>query len=220
MKRYGVRARSISTFHPRPSRFAQPLEGLRYFGGNTTPIPLSPTDRTHANTVYDHWGQSIDSYEQSVQVSAFSSKFDAFLAGKYTMTADEMAGFKLFNGKGNCNSCHIDGRGTTLTSGQTDTSTTALVNPLFTCFGSANEGVPLNPEMLSIIRQAGSLRVHSQSIWLRLQRFGIRNFPQKWLRLRSQPERELETTCTNRRRPDAGVYGAQCSVGAATMFND
>jgi cytochrome c peroxidase len=56
-----------------------------------------------------------------------------------------MAGFKLFNGKGNCNSCHLDGRGTTLKSDQTDTSSVALVNPLFTCFGSANEGVPLNP---------------------------------------------------------------------------
>ena len=119
--------------------------GAAVFGGNTTPVPLSPEDRTRANTVYDHWAQSIDSYEQSVQVSAFSSKFDAFLHGGYTLTSDEMAGFMLFNGKGNCNSCHVDGRGTTLTSGQTDTSTPALVNPLFTCFGSANEGVPLNP---------------------------------------------------------------------------
>jgi hypothetical protein len=49
------------------------------FAGSTTPIPLSPEDRTRANLVYDHWGQSIDSYEQSLQVSAFSSKFDAFL---------------------------------------------------------------------------------------------------------------------------------------------
>jgi len=32
-------------------------------------------------------------------VSAFSSKFDAFLAGKYKLSADEMAGFKLFNAK-------------------------------------------------------------------------------------------------------------------------
>jgi cytochrome c peroxidase len=78
-------------------------------------------------------------------LSAFSSKFDAFLAGKYTLTPDEMAGFKLFNGKGNCNSCHLDGRGTTLKSDQADTSAAAMVNPLFTCFGSANEGVPLNP---------------------------------------------------------------------------
>ena len=121
--------------------------GAAVFHGSTAPIPLSAADRTRANTVYDRWGQSIDSYEQSLQVSAFSSKFDAFLAGKYTLTADEMAGYKLFDGKGNCNSCHLDGRGTTLKSGQTDTSTKAMVNPLFTCFGSANEGLPLNPRV-------------------------------------------------------------------------
>jgi cytochrome c peroxidase len=115
------------------------------FGENTTPIPLSPEDRTRANAVYGHWGQSIDSYEQSVQVSAFSSKFDAFVKGNYTMTRDEMAGYNLFKGKGNCNSCHVDGRGT-VKPGQTDTSTIATANPpLFTCFGSANEGLPLNP---------------------------------------------------------------------------
>ena len=53
----------------------------------------------------------------------------------------------LFNGKGNCNSCHVDGRSTTLTSGQTDTGTTASVQPLFTCHGFANEGLPLNPRI-------------------------------------------------------------------------
>jgi hypothetical protein len=58
-----------------------------------------------------------------------------------------MAGYKLFDGKGNCNSCHLDGRGTTLKSGQSDASSTAMVNPLFTCFGSANEGLPLNPRV-------------------------------------------------------------------------
>jgi cytochrome c peroxidase len=121
--------------------------GAAVFRGSTTPVPLSATDRTRANTIYEHWAQSIDSFEQSVQVSAFSSKFDAFLAGKYALTVDEMAGYQLFNGKGNCNSCHLDGRGTTLKSGQTDTSSTAMVNPLFTCFGSANEGVPLNPRV-------------------------------------------------------------------------
>src|SRR5713101_3803262 len=120
--------------------------GAAVFGGDPEPIKLRPEERTEANTVYDHWGASIDAYEQSVQVSNFTSKFDAFLKGNYTMTADEMAGFQLFNGKGNCNSCHVDGRGTTLTPSQTDTSTTATANPpLFTCFGSANEGLPLNP---------------------------------------------------------------------------
>jgi cytochrome c peroxidase len=119
--------------------------GATSFGGSATPVQLSPADRTHANTVFDHWGQSIDAYEQSVQVSAFTSKFDAFLAGNAQLTPDEQAGYQLFKGKGNCNSCHLDGRGTTLTSGQTDTSATANVNPLFTCFGSSNLGLPLNP---------------------------------------------------------------------------
>src|SRR3984893_12617808 len=120
--------------------------GAAVFGGDPEPINLTREERTKANTVYDQWGLSIDAYEQSVQVSNFTSKFDAFLKGNYTMSADEMAGYALFNGKGNCNSCHVDGRGTTLMPGQVDTSTSATANPpLFTCFGSANEGLPLNP---------------------------------------------------------------------------
>jgi cytochrome c peroxidase len=78
-----------------------------------TPIRLSPADRTKADNVYDHWGQSISFYEHSPAVSAFTSKFDAFLAGTYTLTADEQAGYDLFRGKGNCNSCHLDGVSTT-----------------------------------------------------------------------------------------------------------
>src|SRR5436305_8437992 len=59
--------------------------GAAVLGGNVEPVNLSPGDRNRANVVYDRWGQSIDSYEQSVQVSAYSSKFDAFIAGNYTM---------------------------------------------------------------------------------------------------------------------------------------
>ena len=78
-------------------------------------------------------------------VSPFTSKFDAFLKGAATLTPDEMAGYQLFKGKGNCNSCHLDGRGTTLFPHQLDTSTAADVEPLFTCFGYSNLGLPLNP---------------------------------------------------------------------------
>jgi cytochrome c peroxidase len=120
--------------------------GASIFAGNTTPIALSPEDRSKATDVYGHWGLSLDQYEASPDVSAFSSKFDAFLKGLYTLSSDEMAGMQLFNGKGNCNSCHLDGRGTTLTTTDSpDNSAAALVTPLFTCFGSANEGLPLNP---------------------------------------------------------------------------
>jgi cytochrome c peroxidase len=135
-------------FPPETEEICKTPGGAAVFGENTTPIPLSPTDRSRANAAYDNWGHSVSAYEQSVQVSAFSSKFDAFLKSLYTMTSDETAGYNLFNGKGNCNSCHVDGRGTTLQPGQVDTSTTATANPpLFTCFGSANEGIPLNPRV-------------------------------------------------------------------------
>jgi cytochrome c peroxidase len=117
------------------------------FGSNATPITLSPDDRTKATNIYDHWGQSLSFLERSNDISPFNSKFDAFLKGTYTLTADEMAGFQLFNGKGNCNSCHVDGRSTLLTPGQTDTGNTASVQPLFTCHGFANEGLPLNPRI-------------------------------------------------------------------------
>jgi cytochrome c peroxidase len=121
--------------------------GAAIFHGDNTPINLSPEDRATANGVYDHFAASLDQYEASTDVTAFSSKFDASLANppKYTMTPDELAGYNLFKGKGNCNSCHLDGRGTALTSTQTDNSAPASTAPLFTCFGSANLGLPLNP---------------------------------------------------------------------------
>jgi cytochrome c peroxidase len=120
--------------------------GAAVFGGSATPIPLSPADRTKANEVYNHWGQSISSYESSQEVSPFTSKFDAVQAGAATNTADELAGAGLFAGKGNCNSCHLDGQSTTLTPGQTNTGTFPTnARPLFTCFGYSNLGLPLNP---------------------------------------------------------------------------
>jgi cytochrome c peroxidase len=117
------------------------------FGSNATPVTLSPEDRTKATNVYNNWGLSLSFLERSPDISPFNSKFDFFLAGKYTLTSDEMAGYMLFNGKGNCNSCHVDGRSTLLTPGQTDTGTTASVQPLFTCHGFQNLGLPLNPRI-------------------------------------------------------------------------
>ncbi len=119
--------------------------GAAVFNGNASPVRLTPEDRTRANGVFNHWGQSISFFEASPEVSAFSSKFDAYLAGKYKLTRDEQAGYDLFRGKGNCNSCHLDGRSTTLGSGEIDSGKIADATPLFTCFGSANEGLPLNP---------------------------------------------------------------------------
>jgi cytochrome c peroxidase len=123
----------------RSSRMTQPSDAV------AMPVALGLDDRAKANNVFDHWAQALDAFETSANVSAFSSKFDAFLAGNYTLTADEQAGYDLFRGKGNCNSCHLDARGTALKSDQTDTSSAPGGAPLFTCFGSANEGLPRNP---------------------------------------------------------------------------
>jgi cytochrome c peroxidase len=129
--------------------------GASIFAGSATPIMLSADDRTKATNIYDHWGQSLSFLESSPDVSPFTSKFDAFLDGKYTMTTDEMAGYNLFKGKGNCNSCHLDGRSTAPTPpppegtapNSTDTGAAAATTPVFTCFGSANLGLPKNPRV-------------------------------------------------------------------------
>ena len=140
-------------FPPNTEEICETPEGAAVFGSDTQPVKLSPADRVRSNSVYNHWGQSISFFESSPAVSAFSSKFDAFLAGKATLTADEMAGYKLFRGKANCNSCHLDGRSTaptppppegTAPNGE-DTGAAADTRPLFTCFGYANLGVPKNP---------------------------------------------------------------------------
>ena len=116
------------------------------FGNNTTPVRLSPRDRGIASATYDAFGHSLTGFENGPEVSPFSSKFDAFLAGNATLTPDEMAGYNLFRGKGNCNSCHLDGRSTAPSTQQApngvDTGAAASLAPLFTDTTSANLGLP------------------------------------------------------------------------------
>jgi cytochrome c peroxidase len=122
--------------------------GAAVLGSNPSPVALSAEDRTKANNVYDHWGQSISFLEGSDDISPFTSKFDAFLKGNYTMTSDEMAGYNLFRGKANCNSCHLDGRSTApspTAPNAEDTGTIADTEPVFTCFGYSNLALPKNP---------------------------------------------------------------------------
>jgi cytochrome c peroxidase len=118
--------------------------GAAVFGGSMTPLGLDETDRGRANTTFDQFALSIDAYEASEDVSAFSSKFDAFLNGNATLTADEMAGWELFRGRAKCNTCHLDG---TENGGARITAANVASNaPLFTDFTSSNLGVPRNPK--------------------------------------------------------------------------
>jgi cytochrome c peroxidase len=116
--------------------------------GATTPpaptLPLSPTDRTHAQQAYDEFAQAIAAYEIGSDVSSFTSRYDAFLAGTAKLTAAQSRGYDLFRGKANCNSCHLDGRSNTQAAGEVDNGMATNVAPLFTDFTYNNIGLPMN----------------------------------------------------------------------------
>jgi cytochrome c peroxidase len=118
--------------------------GAAAFHGDRAPVKLTKEDRDRANATFDQFALAISAYERSPDVSAFSSKFDAYLAGSYTLTADERAGYDLFRGKAMCNTCHLDG--TSNGSPAITAANAASVAPLFTDFTSSNLGIPRNPD--------------------------------------------------------------------------
>jgi cytochrome c peroxidase len=194
----------------------------------TTPVTLSAVDRTKATNIFDHWGQSLSFLERSPDISPFTSKFDFFLAGEYTLTADEMAGYQLFNGKGNCNSCHVDGRSTLLKPGQTDTGNQAGVQPFFTCHGFANEGLPLNPR-LPLFYESTPDGVHftPNPDGLRYRDLGLGNFlrsgPQSfpdpnqpgWLSLAPSVDGQMQVMTAR----DVAMTPPQCPTTEAGQFD-
>lgn len=91
--------------------------------------PLSETERKKVDRAYDAIGLIIAAFESSKEVNPFSSKYDAWLAGKARLNRQEQLGLKLFNGKGKCSECHPS-------KGK---------KPLFTDFTYDNLGVPRNP---------------------------------------------------------------------------
>src|SRR6476661_9846780 len=57
--------------------------------GEPLPVHLSPIDRGRARATFDQIAQSIAGYEASAEVTPFTSKFDAVLAGKAQFTPQE-----------------------------------------------------------------------------------------------------------------------------------
>jgi cytochrome c peroxidase len=104
------------------------------------PVHLSAVDRGTSNSTFDHITLAMASYESSPDVSAFSSKFDAYLAGNEQLTAQELNGYELFNGKARCNQCHLSGTAVNSSNSQA----AANVAPLFTDFTANNIGLPKN----------------------------------------------------------------------------
>jgi cytochrome c peroxidase len=84
------------------------------------------------DTGFAHVTEALAAYERTSELAPFSSKYDGYLAGKETLTAQEQHGLAIFEDpkRGNCASCHpsrpsADG-----------------TPPLFTDFSYANLGIP------------------------------------------------------------------------------
>jgi cytochrome c peroxidase len=93
-------------------------------------IPLSATDRARALDAYDVIGLAVAMFEKSSAMNQFSSKYDAFLAGRATLTPEEQRGLELYEKKAKCAACHPN----------------AGERALFTDFTYDNIGVPPNPK--------------------------------------------------------------------------
>ncbi len=101
--------------------------------GNYELVDLSAEDRAQAAQNYDSIALSIAAFEASSESNAFSSKYDAYLAGEADLTRQEKTGLNLFKGKGKCARCH------TLKGNSKDM-------PLLTDFSYDNLGLPRNPD--------------------------------------------------------------------------
>lgn len=93
-----------------------------------------------SDAALDAAGQALAAFEETPSLFyPYSSKYDAYLAGKATLTAQEMRGLRAFEAeeKGNCASCHIS---QVANDGEP---------PQFTDFGLIALGAPRNPRLAS-----------------------------------------------------------------------
>jgi len=89
----------------------------------------------NADKAYDRIADALAAYQSSHEVNRFSSRYDWYLKDKarHPLTAQELRGLELFNGKGKCAECHPS------TPGPYDK------RPLFTDYTYDNLGIPRNP---------------------------------------------------------------------------
>ncbi|MEE9351131.1 MAG: cytochrome c peroxidase [Thiotrichaceae bacterium] len=87
-------------------------------------------------TSYDHVADAIAAFERTSVFSPFTSKFDQVAAGTATFTAAEARGQQLFNGRGQCDTCHASPNNS---------------EEVFSDFEFKNIGVPSNGTLLNIL---------------------------------------------------------------------
>ncbi|MEY2834734.1 MAG: methylamine metabolism protein [Bacteroidota bacterium] len=85
---------------------------------------------------YDKLGYAIAEYEGSAEVNQFSSKWDAYMAGRATLSAQELEGQRLFLNEAGCRACHNSTGG--------NKNRPFQAGEIFTDFTYHNIGVPQN----------------------------------------------------------------------------
>ena len=117
------------------------------FPGN---MPLDELSRSLSKTVFDQFGMSIAADEAGPDVSPFTSKFDYAIThpNQQILTANELEGWELFDGKGKCNLCHLDSL-TAIQAGTPEVRPDLVpeTEPLFTDFAAFNLGLPKNDDI-------------------------------------------------------------------------
>ena len=88
----------------------------------------------NVDSLYAYITDALAAYQSSKEVNPFSSRFDAYKKGNYTLTAQEKLGLDLFESKGLCAECHILERDV------------IARRTLFTDHTYDNLGIPKNPE--------------------------------------------------------------------------
>jgi cytochrome c peroxidase len=78
-----------------------------------------------SDAAYTAIARSIAAFERSKAVSSYTSKYDAYEAGRVKLAANQQAGLTLFTGKAGCSGCHVP--------------------PAFTDYTYDNLGIPNNP---------------------------------------------------------------------------
>lgn len=105
---------------------------------------MAPADRDVVNRVYADFGKVVAAYERTLKVRP--SRLDDYLAGVFgapgphaRLSPDEVAGLRLFIGKGQCSNCHN--------------------GPLLSNHGFANTGVPPRPNLPRDLGRAAGARM-------------------------------------------------------------
>jgi cytochrome c peroxidase len=80
----------------------------------------------NTENAYNCIADALAAYEKSPELNKYNSKYDQYVAGTTTLTAQESRGLALFKGRAGCASCHVP--------------------PVFTNFTYHNAGVPRNPD--------------------------------------------------------------------------